>query len=146
MGFRLSLKTISKEEWARCLTTPSASSYEDLNVNIIEDIIYDWCTDVCIPMFVSNAIPRLTEQKLEDEDDVYIGVLTEEVFKDLLRAIHEKASHYELDWHDELSALADTSDKYMYGYATSWHSAFYTGIHILKTIDWEKNVILAKIS
>lgn len=145
MGNRLTLHLIEKKEWERCKASDAKSLY-DLDVNIIEEVMYDWCTDAFEDIYHAGHVHRLTPQKLDEECDIYVGVMDEESFKHLIKRIYEIASKFNHDWEQAKYAMRKTEDKYTFGFESTWHGAYYNAIHIWKIIDWEKYVLYAEIS
>lgn len=145
MGFRLSLYLMEKKEYQRCLES-TTESYEELDPQTVENVMYDWCTDAFMDMFRDRKVPRLTRQTLDWESDVCVGVLHKDAFKDLIKYIYARASKYPFPWEDAAELMCNLDHKYEFGYSTTWHSAFFTAIHIYKTVDWDNYVIFAKVS
>lgn len=146
MGMRLSLQLMERSEWERCKQS-KCTRLEDLNVQIVEDVVYDWCTDAFEDLYFANSVPRLTEQKLEEEEDIYVGVLDECAFLKLTEVIYNKAYAFKdkLNWKAMKTAMCKTTNKYQFGYAITWIDAYYNAIHIHKIVDWNKYVLYAEV-
>lgn len=145
MGFRLSLYLMEKKEWERCLDS-STESYEELDPQTVEDVMYDWCTDAFMDMYRDHKVPRLTKQTLDWETDICVGILHKDAFQDLIKYIYARASKHPFPWEDAAELMCNLDHKYEFGYSTTWHSAFFTALHIYKTVDWNNYVLFAKVS
>lgn len=146
MGMRLSLELMKRSEWERCKQS-KCTRLEDLNVHTIEDVMYDWCTDAFLDLYHKNEVPRLTEHKLENEVDMYIGVLDECAFMKLTEIIYDKAYFFKdkINWESVKNAMCKKEDKYKFGYSFTWLDGYYNALHIYKMIDWNKYVLYAEI-